>query len=116
MTGDAYLVFAKQRGLSLDLVLSYADYLAGERRGFMHWLNFATLLSKRDRVAIAELRARLVQSYRPRFLYAGECPPVGGLICRRFYPGNSACAAYGGRARCIRKPGGDGDHEEGTRV
>jgi hypothetical protein len=34
----------------------------------------------------------------------GECEPLDGMICRRFYPGLSACRAFGGETICLRRP------------
>ena len=36
---------------------------------------------------------------------SGECPPVGGLLCRRNYPGASACTRFGGLQQCINPEG-----------
>ncbi len=30
-----------------------------------------------------------------------ECKPIGGLLCRRDYPGASACKKFGGLMRCL---------------
>lgn len=35
----------------------------------------------------------------------GECKSTSSLICRRFYPGDSACTSYGGKQECINKIG-----------
>jgi hypothetical protein len=32
---------------------------------------------------------------------AGECPDYAGMICRRYYPGDSACQQFGGQAKCL---------------
>lgn len=31
----------------------------------------------------------------------GECPDYDGMICRRYYPGDSACQQFGGKHRCL---------------
>lgn len=31
----------------------------------------------------------------------GECPDYAGMICRRYYPGDSACQQFGGKQRCL---------------
>lgn len=35
-----------------------------------------------------------------------ECNPDynGGMLCRRHYPGDSACTEHGGKAQCLMTP------------
>jgi len=33
--------------------------------------------------------------------WMGECASVDGLLCRKNYPGTSACTSYGGTQQCI---------------
>jgi hypothetical protein len=30
-----------------------------------------------------------------------RCAPMDGLLCRRDYPGDSACSRYGGQSECL---------------
>ena len=31
----------------------------------------------------------------------GECESRAGMLCRRYYPGDSACTRFGGKASCL---------------
>jgi hypothetical protein len=41
----------------------------------------------------------------------GECADYAGMICRRFYPGDSACQQFGGKHRCLLDQREMADHK-----
>lgn len=43
----------------------------------------------------------------------GECQSRNGMICRRFYLGESRCTAHGGKALCIASPPPNPQETEG---
>jgi hypothetical protein len=59
------------------------------------WESFAK--DHPDLIAVADERPRPTTGQHP----IGECAPVGGFLCRRNYPGQSACTRFEGSAVCL---------------